>query len=187
MNLGDETKNDLKISCSLCEKPTGWKGREKGLTSVVVVVSDIACVDGRIWKRSGDEGIWSKEDGCLFSTAFYPFCSDQVNCLGLHVVATDSSNVQLLNTVLFYSERLEIQHIDTSTTNNLILHTFQIESDSLKTFATFVLLNQAHISPSSVTSLSKGVSQNPFEKFAYTSPQTNSMGWRTTISKVKNL
>lgn len=99
-------ENDYYVPCSLMSLSkvqllSSWKGREKGLTSVVVVVSDIACVDGRIWKRSGDEGIWSKEDGCLFSTAFYPFCSDQVNCLGLHVVATDSSNVQLLNTVSY--------------------------------------------------------------------------------------
>lgn len=138
MNLGDETKKDLKISCSLCKTPLGlaendyfvpcssmslskvhlvssWKGREKGGTSVAIVVSDLSCVDGRIWKRSGDEGIWSKEDGCVFNTAFCPFCSDQHNCLGLHVVATDSSNVQLLNKVLFYSDRLEIQHIDAST------------------------------------------------------------------------
>ncbi|XP_023768857.1 uncharacterized protein LOC111917399 [Lactuca sativa] len=178
-----ETKKDLKISCSLCKNPLGlvendysvpcssmslskmhlvssWKGREKGGTSVAVVVSDIGCVDGRIWKRNGEEGIWSKEDGCVFNTAFCPFCSDQDNCLGLHVVATDSSNVQLLNKVLFYSDRLDIQHIHTSTTNK-------------------------EESPSIVTSLSKSVLQNPFEKFAYTSPQTNSIGWRTTKSKMR--
>ncbi|XP_023768865.1 uncharacterized protein LOC111917407 [Lactuca sativa] len=183
MNFGDETKKDLKISCSLCKNPLGlaendysvpcslmslskvhlvscWKGREKGGTSVAVVVSDVSCVDGRIWERNGDEGIWSKEDGCVFNTAFCPFCSDQDNCLGLHVVATDSSNVQLLNKVLFYSDRLEIQHIHTSTTNK-------------------------EESPSIVTSLSKSVLQNPFEKFAYTSPQTNSIGWRTTKSKMR--
>nr|KAJ0220621.1 hypothetical protein LSAT_V11C200051210 [Lactuca sativa] len=54
----------------------------------------------------------------------------QDNCLGLHVVATDFSNVQLLNkryTTNLYNfsicrwSFLEIQHIDTSTTNKMRL------------------------------------------------------------------
>ncbi|KAI3518646.1 hypothetical protein L1887_07453 [Cichorium endivia] len=186
MNLDDVAKRDLKISCSLCKSPLGlaendyfvpsslmslskvqlvsmWKaGSGPGPTSVGVVVSDISCVDGRILERKG-EGIWSKEDGCVFNTTFCPFCINKHNSLGLHVVATDSSNLQFLNKVLFYSDRLEIQHIDESTTNK-------------------------EPSPSIVTSLSlsnKNVLQNPFEKFAYTSPETNSLGWRTTKSKMR--
>ncbi|GJR90539.1 hypothetical protein Tco_0214550, partial [Tanacetum coccineum] len=40
-------------------------------------------------------------------------------------------------------------------------------------------------SPSSVTSVSKSPVQNPFEKFAYVPPETNSSGWRTTKSKMR--
>ncbi|KAL4557570.1 hypothetical protein LXL04_035753 [Taraxacum kok-saghyz] len=83
--------------------------------------------------------------------------SDQdSNCLGLHVVITDSSNVQFLNKVLFYSDRLEIQHIDDAST------TIKEPSPSCKNML-----------------------QNPFEKFAYTSPQASSAGWRTTKSKMR--
>ncbi|CAI9270317.1 unnamed protein product [Lactuca saligna] len=71
------------MSSSKVQLVSSWKGREKGLTSVVVVVSDIAYVDGRIWKRS--------------------VIKSQDNCLGLHVVATDSSNVQLLNKLYTYA------------------------------------------------------------------------------------
>ncbi|KAL4579106.1 hypothetical protein LXL04_015241 [Taraxacum kok-saghyz] len=181
--LDDVAKQDVKISCSLCKNPLGhaendyivpcslkslsmvhlvsnWKGRENGGTTVPVVVSDISSVDGRIWEK-GREGIWSKEDGCVFNTTFCPFCnSDQdSNCLGLHVVATDSSNVQFLNKVLFYSDRLEIQHIDDASTAIKIIP-----------------------SPSS---MSKNMLQNPFEKFACTSPQASSAGWRTTKSKMR--
>nr|GEY45160.1 ATP-dependent helicase, C-terminal [Tanacetum cinerariifolium] len=41
------------------------------------------------------------------------------------------------------------------------------------------------VSPSSVTSVSKSPVQNPFEKFAYVPPETNSLGWRTTKSKMR--
>ncbi|KAI3518644.1 hypothetical protein L1887_07451 [Cichorium endivia] len=127
MNLDDVAKRDLKISCSLCKSPLGlaendyfvpsslmslskvqlvsmWKagpgpGPGPGPTSVRVVVSDISCVDGRILERKG-EGIWSKEDGCVFNTTFCPFCINKHISLGLHVVATDSSNLQFLNKVL---------------------------------------------------------------------------------------
>lgn len=124
--IGDVLKKDLNVSCSLCRHPLGleennyiipcssmslskvhlasiWKGKSEkpvlGPTSVPVIVSDITSVDTRIWERSLDHGIWSKEDGCVFNKILCTFCSNQDNCLGLHVVATDSSNVQFLNKV----------------------------------------------------------------------------------------
>ncbi|GJX65205.1 fanconi anemia group J protein [Tanacetum coccineum] len=182
---GDVTKKELKISCSLCRNPLGlvennyfvscsvtslsmvhlatiWKGIATGPTSVPVVVSDISSVDRRILERTSEcgigQGIWSKEDCCVFNTIFCTFCNNQDTCLGLHVVATDSANVQFLNKLLFYSDRLEIQHIEAS-------------------------VNSKEVSPSSVTRVSKSPVQNPFEKFAYVPPETNSSGWRTTKSK----
>ncbi|KAI3808284.1 hypothetical protein L1987_24233 [Smallanthus sonchifolius] len=161
-SFGDVMKKDLKISCSLCRHSLGleennyivpcslmslskvhlvsiWKGDlEKpvmGPTSVVVMVSDITSVDTRIWERSPEQGIWSKEDGCVFNKILCTFCSNQENCLGLHVVATGSSNVQFLNKALFYCDRLEIQHIDVS--------------------------RNKEVSPSSVTSGTKSLVQIP--------------------------
>ncbi|PWA89161.1 RAD3-like DNA-binding helicase protein [Artemisia annua] len=184
---GDVTQKELKISCSLCRHPLGlvennylvscsvtslsmvhlatiWKGIAAGPTSVPVVVSDISLVDRRILERTSEsgigQGIWSKEDGCVFNTIFCTFCSNQDSCLGLHVVATDSANVQFLNKLLFYSDRLEIQNIEAS-------------------------MNSKEVSPSSVTSVSKSPEQHPFEKFAYVPPETNSSGWRTTKSKMR--
>ncbi|GKC00398.1 fanconi anemia group J protein, partial [Tanacetum coccineum] len=172
---GDVTKKELKISCSLCRNPLGlvennyfvscsvtslsmvhlatiWKGIATGSTSVPVVVSDISSVDRKFFEKTSEsgigQGIWSKEDGCVFNTIFCTFCNNQDSCLGLHVVATDSGNVQFLNKLLFYSDRLEIQHIEAS-------------------------VNSKEVSPSSVTSVSKSPEQNPFEKFAYVPPETN--------------
>ena len=91
-------------SLSMVHLATIWKGIAAGPTSVPVVVSDISSVDRRILERNSEsgngQGIWSKEDGCVFnSTIFCTFCSNQDTCLGLHVVATDSANVQFLNKV----------------------------------------------------------------------------------------
>ncbi|GKC04691.1 hypothetical protein Tco_0996301 [Tanacetum coccineum] len=183
---GDVTKKELKISCSLCRNPLGlvennyfvscsvtslsmvhlatiWKGIATGSTSVPVVVSDISSVDRKFFERTSEsgigQGIWSKEDGCVFNTIFCTFCNNQDSCLGLHVVATDSANVEFLNKLLFF-DRLEIQHIEAS-------------------------VNSKEVSPSSVTRVSKSPVQNPFEKFAYVPPETNSSGWRTTKSKMR--
>ncbi|XP_076944311.1 uncharacterized protein LOC143614894 [Bidens hawaiensis] len=186
ITFGDVIKKNVKITCSLCKHPLGleennyivpcsimslskthlasiWKGKlEKpvvGPTSIPVMVCDITSVDTKIRERSPEQGIWSKEDGCVFNKIVCSFCNNQENCLGLHVVATDSSNVQLLNKAIFYSDRLEIQHIDA--------------------------FRNKELSPSSVTSVTKSLVQDPFEKYAYVRPETNSGGWRTTKSKMR--
>ncbi|KAL8211546.1 hypothetical protein R6Q57_005983 [Mikania cordata] len=184
--FGDVLKKDLKISCSLCRYPLGleennyivpcsltslskvhlasiWKGKLEeaamGPTSVPVVVSDVISVDRRKWETSSTQGVWSKEDGCVFNKVFCTFCDNQQYCLGLHVVATDSSNVDFLNKVLFYSDRLEIQHIDVSTNKE--------------------------VSPASTTSVTKSLVLPQFEKYAFVSPETNSGGWRMPKSKMQ--
>nr|XP_043634675.1 regulator of telomere elongation helicase 1 homolog [Erigeron canadensis] len=186
---GDVMKKDLRISCSLCRNSLGleennyiissslmslskvhltslWKGTleepAEGPTSIPVVVTDITLVDRRIWERSPEgsigQGIWSKEDGCVYNTIFCSGCSNQDNCLGLHVVATDSSNVQFLNKVLLYSNKLEMQHIDSLTNKEL--------------------------SPSCATSGTE-TTAHPFDKFAYVPQETNSLGWRSTKSRMR--
>ncbi|GKB06367.1 hypothetical protein Tco_0834600, partial [Tanacetum coccineum] len=111
-----------------------WKGIATGPTSVPVVVSDIASVDRRILERTSEsgigQGIWSKEDGCVFNTIFCTFCNNQDSCLGLHVVATDSANVQFLNKLLFYYDRLEIQHIEASMNSRLEIQHIEASMNS---------------------------------------------------------
>ncbi|GJW37311.1 hypothetical protein Tco_0060231 [Tanacetum coccineum] len=193
---GDVTKKELKISCSLCRNPLGlvennyfvscsvtslsmvhlatiWKGIAMGHISVPVVVYDIASVNRRILERTLEsgigQGIWSKEDGCVFNTIFCTFCNNQDSCLGLHVVATDSANVQFLNKLLFYSDRLEIQHIEAS------MNSKEVSPSSVTSVSKGPVQGHMQISPSSVTSVSKG--PVPLE--------TNSSGWRTTKSKMR--
>ncbi|XP_073220587.1 uncharacterized protein [Cicer arietinum] len=69
--------------------------------SVPVIVTESSFVDqricNRISKNTPDQGIWCPEDGCVFSTIFCPFCSNSNNLLGVQIMATNSSNVQLLD------------------------------------------------------------------------------------------
>lgn len=109
--------NNLYITCSITSLPkihlaSLWKGMmEPGgvnTSSVPVVVSDISSVDQRLCNRTVEgapgQGIWCKEDGCVFNTIFCPFCSNPSYCLGVQVMATDSFNVQLLNKVYFVEQ-----------------------------------------------------------------------------------
>ncbi|XP_076888008.1 uncharacterized protein LOC143538306 [Bidens hawaiensis] len=139
------TSGDLKLVCSLCGHALGleennyivpcstmplskihlaslWYGNLENAvdtTGVLIMVSDIKSVDTRVWKTSPEHGMWSKEDGCVFKKIICSFCKNEENCLGFHVVATDSSNSQLLNKALFMSDRLGIQHIDVSRNKEL--------------------------------------------------------------------
>lgn len=92
-----------KVHLALIRKGELENPANGGPTNVPVLVSDVSSVDRRIWERSPEsgigQGIWSKEDGCVFNTIMCTFCSNKENCLGLHVVATDSSNVQFQNKV----------------------------------------------------------------------------------------
>ncbi|KAL6995985.1 DNA helicase [Sarracenia purpurea var. burkii] len=91
---------------------------ENKSTGIPVVISDISSVDKRLCNRTHEDaqgqGIWSREDGCVFNTIFCPFCSNRDNCLGVQVMATDASNVQLLNKILFCLDCLEIKTLEAS-------------------------------------------------------------------------
>ncbi|CAK9178306.1 unnamed protein product [Ilex paraguariensis] len=161
--------------CVLCLSTTSskihlaslWKltsePRAMNISSIPVLVSDISSVDQRLCNRSSSgasgEGIWCEEDGCVFSTVFCPFCSNPNNCLGVQVMATDASNVQLLNKILFYSNRLEIKNVDASKDKDL--------------------------SPSSGSYIGERGVLNPIEKFSYFPPQKSLGGWKTTKSNVR--
>jgi Fanconi anemia group J protein len=123
----------LQISCSLCKCPLGLPEnhlfvmcslttsskvhlasllKEKlkhdvDTPSVQVVMTETSSVHPelctRTIKSAPAQGIWCEEDGCVFNTIFCPFCSNPSNFLGVQIVATDASNVQLLNKVSHYT------------------------------------------------------------------------------------
>ncbi|XP_031391340.1 Fanconi anemia group J protein isoform X2 [Punica granatum] len=83
-------------------------------TSIPVIVSEISSVDPQIYRSAPagnpEGGTWSEEDGCVFKTIFCPFCVSPGNCLGVQIMATDSSNTHLLNKILFYADHLDIKN-----------------------------------------------------------------------------
>ncbi|XP_059635149.1 uncharacterized protein LOC132277322 isoform X2 [Cornus florida] len=132
-------------------------------TSISVVISDTRSVDHRLCNRNPvgvpGQGIWCQEDGCVFSTIFCPFCSSPSNCLGVRVMATDASNVQFLNKVLFYFDRLEIKNLEASKGRDLL--------------------------PFSVSEVGESAVLSSIEKFSYSPKKHDLGGWRTTKSKMR--
>ncbi|XP_043711394.1 Fanconi anemia group J protein homolog isoform X2 [Telopea speciosissima] len=103
---------------SLRESRGASPPRNRSIT-VPVLISDISSVDQRLYNRlvldcAQKHGVWCEEDGCVFGTVFCPFCSIPDNCLGLKIMATDSSNVHLLNKILFYIDHLQIKNLEES-------------------------------------------------------------------------
>ena len=124
-----ETRARVQISCLLCRSPLGHPdnngssylnclvtrsskkyllsllketSRSEMPTSVSVIVTHCSSVDQRLCRK--DEGIWCEQDGCVFNTIFCPFCSvPNTTCLGVQIMATDSSNVHFLSKVSFNS------------------------------------------------------------------------------------
>lgn len=122
-----ETRARVQISCLLCRSPLGHPdnngssylsclvtrsskkyllsllketSRSEMPTSVSVIVTDCSSVDQRLCAEEGEEGVWCEQDGCVFNTIFCPFCSvPNTTCLGVQIMATDSSNVQFLSKV----------------------------------------------------------------------------------------
>lgn len=78
-------------------------------TGIRVLITDISSVDYRVCHEISDgapaQGVWCEEDGCVFGTILCPFCryhkSSYNNFLGVQVMATNASNVHLLNKVRF--------------------------------------------------------------------------------------
>lgn len=106
-------ENDLLVRCSLLStskvhlmsiqrkapEPEALKP-----SSVDVLVSDTSSVHPRVLtsreSASGSgQGIWCKEDGCVFNSIFCPFCVQSDNCIGVHVAATDELNIEFQNKV----------------------------------------------------------------------------------------
>lgn len=78
-------------------------------TGIRVLITDISSVDYRVCHEISEgapgQGVWCEEDGCVFGTILCPFCryhkSSHNNFLGVQVMATNASNVHLLNKVRF--------------------------------------------------------------------------------------
>lgn len=70
---------------------------------IPVLITDISSVHQQLCNRTVEsdsgQGIWCEKDGCVFNTIFCPFCSMHNNCLGVQVMATNASNIHLLNKV----------------------------------------------------------------------------------------
>ncbi|KAH9292145.1 hypothetical protein KI387_042668, partial [Taxus chinensis] len=78
-----------------------------------VVISDVAFLN-QLFTRSGPQqcpltsssaatqrkSIWVEEDGCVFKALVCPQCEASNICVGVHVVATDVSNANLLDKVV---------------------------------------------------------------------------------------
>ncbi|KAL9248843.1 Fanconi anemia group J protein-like protein [Drosera capensis] len=70
--------------------------------AVELLVADPASVNKLLCSRSHidtpGQGIWNKDDGCVYDTIFCPFCSPpNSSCLGVQAMATDASNAPMLN------------------------------------------------------------------------------------------
>ncbi|XP_004499955.1 uncharacterized protein [Cicer arietinum] len=134
--------------------------------SVPVIVTESSFVDqricNRISKNTPDQGIWCPEDGCVFSTIFCPFCSNSKNLLGVQVMATSSSNVQLLDKILFFSDSLEVKNHE---------ETGKIAS------------KEVGFSPILDSGMDGVAALNSFEKYSYLPQPGKSEGWKSRKSK----
>ncbi|KAM6558620.1 hypothetical protein CsatA_027859 [Cannabis sativa] len=135
---------------------------------VHVLVTDASSVhqqlcNSNIEGDSEQQGIWCERDGCVFKAIFCPLCGTDNNSIGVQVLATNASNLHLLNKVLLYVDQLEIKTFEAS------MHKDSNAKDAL---------------PIRGSSIDKGATQNSsFDKFAYI--PDSSEGWRTTRSKLK--
>ncbi|XP_065880332.1 uncharacterized protein [Euphorbia lathyris] len=139
---------------------------ENTSTCIPVLMADASSVNQRLCdniyqKDNPGRGVWSEEDGCVFSSICCPFCSSS-NCLGVQIMATDASNVQLLNKILLYLDRLEIQK--------------NAEASMEKTPKQKEPIAQK-------PNMDRFAALNSIENFSF-SPKQNSGGWRTTKSKL---
>ncbi|XP_022936915.1 Fanconi anemia group J protein homolog [Cucurbita moschata] len=194
LSAGLPMDKKLHLSCALCRNPLGrpenhlylscsftvsskthlistykesLKPQNANLpTNIPVVMTDILFVNQRLLVRSSKgsgRGIWSEEDGCVFNSVFCPFCCTD-NCIGVQIMATDASNIQLLDKVMFYLERLEIQDLKANT-----------EKASVN----------KEILPVSSSAKNKSAVMEPIENFSYSPGPLTSGGWRSTKLKVR--
>ncbi|XP_031740572.1 Fanconi anemia group J protein homolog isoform X2 [Cucumis sativus] len=184
----------LHLSCALCRSPLGrpenhlnitcsftvsskthlisiYEERFKAQTanssaSIQLIITDILFVNQRLLVRSSKNsgrGIWSEEDGCVYNYVFCPFCYSD-NCIGVQIMATDASNIPLLNKVMFFVDCLEIQDLKADTGKASI---------------------NKEVSPVSSSAKSKYAVMEPIENFSYSPSPLTSGGWRSTKLKVR--
>ncbi|KAF3793184.1 Fanconi anemia group J protein-like protein [Nymphaea thermarum] len=84
-------------------------GSDPGL--VPIIISDVNSIDCRVSRKRAtvsapNEDIWSEEDGCVFRPVYCPYCSMSNPCLGLQVMAADTSHIHLLEKILFIENRI---------------------------------------------------------------------------------
>ncbi|RDX73613.1 Fanconi anemia group J protein-like protein, partial [Mucuna pruriens] len=136
------------------------------LKSVPVIITDSLFVDQRVCNRipksAPEQGIWCPEDGCVFNSIFCPFCSNINNLLGVQIMATNSSNVQLLDKILFYFDSLEVK--------------------SCKEFGN-TASGEGDLLPVNDSGVEKIAALNSIEKYSYLPQQGNSVVWKTRKSK----
>lgn len=104
------------LSSSKVHLTSLWKETSEivgsSIPSVDILASDMVSVDHRLYQKShpgiSGQGIWCKEDGCVFNSIFCPFCVDPGNCLGVQVLATDASNIKFQNKVRVITVEIKI-------------------------------------------------------------------------------
>lgn len=169
-------ENQFLITCSLTSLSKlylasllkyGTESHDRNKTpSISVLISDASSIDQCIYQRRDIEGtpqhdIWSEEDGCVFRSICCPFCNSYKACLGVKIMATNSVNVQLLNKVIFFVDRLVIMNHEEASREKVSL-----------------TLNESN--PTGQVSDSM-----PLEKYSYTPKLSSSGGWITTKSKLR--
>ncbi|KAK7280803.1 hypothetical protein RJT34_25870 [Clitoria ternatea] len=138
------------------------------LKSVPVIVTDSLFVDQRICNRipesAPEQGIWCQEDGCVFNTIFCPFCRNIKHLLGVQIMATNSSNIQLLDKILFYRDSLEVKNHE--------------ESGNIAS-------GEVDLTPVDDSEGDKISVFNSIEKYSYIPQAGDSEVWKTRKSKTK--
>ncbi|KAL9306814.1 putative hydrolase [Arabidopsis thaliana] len=119
----------------------------------------------RKFEGSKGQGIWCEQDGCVFNTIYCPFCSIPNTCLGVQVMATDSSNVQFLSKILFFADHLEVTN-EAASKDSTLKHKEPLAETNAAVDKSDVLKS--------------------IDRFAYSpNQQQDSGGWRTTKSKLR--
>ncbi|KAL0361857.1 UNVERIFIED_CONTAM: putative pentatricopeptide repeat-containing protein [Sesamum radiatum] len=122
-------------------------------STVDVLVCDTSYLDQHLATTrecASGQGIWCKEDGCVFNSVFCPFCCDPENCLGVQVVATDGLNVKFQNKTLLYVDQLEVKNFEAETKNfkgekkRLYLHVVTQARQKMWLFAPLRNLHMLH-------------------------------------------
>ncbi|CAD6218226.1 unnamed protein product [Miscanthus lutarioriparius] len=80
---------------------------------VQVVECEASSLNQNIFGKFRNQGhVWSAKDGCVYNAMTCAFCSSENTCamvLGVQVLATDKLNQQLVEKVLLFSDRLDVQ------------------------------------------------------------------------------